>query len=67
VKEVGRLALSKGPNKVSVSLPSHEDGKRSDSLNAVFCSYLEIQMMDMFHEPSDSERFIYNFCTKLSP
>jgi hypothetical protein len=33
-----RLALSKGPNRVGVSLPSLEDGNRSGFRNVVFSS-----------------------------
>jgi hypothetical protein len=33
-----KLALSKGPNRVGVSLPSPEDGKRSSFRNTVFFS-----------------------------
>jgi hypothetical protein len=33
-----RLALSKGPNRVVVSLPSHEEGNRSSIRNTVFSS-----------------------------
>jgi hypothetical protein len=33
-----RLALSKGPNRVGVSLPSPEDGNRSSLRNVVFSS-----------------------------
>jgi hypothetical protein len=40
------LALSKGPNRVGVSLPSPEDGNRSSFRNVVFSSYLEFGTMD---------------------
>jgi hypothetical protein len=48
-------ALSKGPNRVGVSLPSPEDGDRSSFRNVVFSRYLEFRTMDEAHKPSDSE------------
>jgi hypothetical protein len=49
-------SLSKGPNRVGVSLPSPEDGNRSSFLNVVFLlSYLEVRAMNKVHKPSDSE------------
>jgi hypothetical protein len=53
------LALSKGPNKVGVSLTSPEDGNRSSFRNVVFSSDLGFRTMDKVQKPSDSER-IYN-------
>jgi hypothetical protein len=47
------LALSKGPNRVSVSLASLEDGKRSSFRNVVFSTYLEFRTMDKVHKLSD--------------
>jgi hypothetical protein len=35
-----RLALSKGPNRAGVSIPSPEDGNRSTFLNVVFFNAL---------------------------
>jgi hypothetical protein len=49
------LALSKGPKRAGVSLPSPEDGNTSSLRNVVFSSYLEFQTMDKVHKPSDSE------------
>jgi hypothetical protein len=50
-----RLALSKGPNKVGVSLPSPEDGNRSVSETLFFFRHLEFRTMNEVHKPSDSE------------
>jgi hypothetical protein len=50
-----RLALSKGPNRVGLSLSSPEDGKRSSFRNIAFYSYLEFRTMDAVHKLSDSE------------
>jgi hypothetical protein len=50
-----RLALSKGHNRVGVSLPSPEDGNRSSFRNVVFSSYLEFWTMHKAQKPSDSE------------
>jgi hypothetical protein len=50
-----RLALSKGPNKVDVSLPSPEDRNRPSFRNIVFSTYLEFLTMAKIHKPSDSE------------
>jgi hypothetical protein len=50
-----RSALSKGPNKVCVSIPLSENGNRSSYRNGVFSSYLEFRTLDKFHIPSDSE------------
>jgi hypothetical protein len=50
-----RLAFSKGPNRVGVSHPLPEDGKRSSFQNVVFSSYLEFWEMDKVLKPSDSE------------
>jgi hypothetical protein len=41
-----KKSVSKGPNKVGVSLPSPEDGKISNFRNFVFSSYLEYLKMD---------------------
>jgi hypothetical protein len=49
------LALSKGPNRVGVSLPSPEDGDRSSFRNVVFPIYLELWTMGKVHKSSDSE------------
>jgi hypothetical protein len=38
-----RLALTKGRNRIGVSLPLPEDGNRSSFRNVVFYSYLESQ------------------------
>jgi hypothetical protein len=50
-----RLALSKGPNRVCVFLPKPEDENRPGFRNVVFSNYLESQMTDEAHTPSDSE------------
>jgi hypothetical protein len=49
-----RVAISKGPNRVGVSLPSPEDGNRSSFRNVVFSSYLEFRTMSKVQEPSKS-------------
>jgi hypothetical protein len=41
-----RSALSKGPSRLVVSLPSPKDGNRSSFRNVVFSSYLEFQAMN---------------------
>jgi hypothetical protein len=46
--------ISKGPNRVYVSLPSPEKGNRSSFRNVVFW-YLEFQAMNKFQKPSSSE------------
>jgi hypothetical protein len=51
------LALSKEPNRVSVSLHSPEDGNRSSLRNVVLSSLLEFLKMDKVHEPSESDTF----------
>jgi hypothetical protein len=40
------LALSKGSNRAGVSLPSLEDGNRSNLRNVVFSSYLDYMTID---------------------
>jgi hypothetical protein len=49
------IFLSKGLNIVDVSLPSSEDGNRSNFLNVVFCGHLEYKMMVRVYKPSESE------------
>jgi hypothetical protein len=51
-----RLALSKGPIREGVSLPSLEDGSRPNIRSVVISSYLKFQTIDKVHELSDSER-----------
>jgi hypothetical protein len=46
-----KLAISKGPNRVRVSLTSTEDGNSYSFRNVVFCSYLEIQTTNKFRNP----------------
>jgi hypothetical protein len=41
-----RIALSKGPDRVGVSLPSPEEGKRSSFRNTMFSSYLALKKDD---------------------
>jgi hypothetical protein len=45
-----RLALSKGSNRVGVSLPSPEDGNRTSVRNGVFSSYLAFRTMEKVHK-----------------
>jgi hypothetical protein len=52
---LNRWILSKGPNRVDISLPSTEDEKRSSVRNVVFSSYLEFQTIDKVQKTSDSE------------
>jgi hypothetical protein len=54
-----RLALSKSPNTVYVSLPSPEDVNGSSFRNVVFSSYLEFWTMDKVQKSSDSEGSVY--------
>jgi hypothetical protein len=49
------LALSKGHNRVGVSIPLSEDGNRSLFRNIVFSSYLEFRTMGKVPKPTDSE------------
>jgi hypothetical protein len=50
-----RLALSKGPNEVGISLPSPEDRNRSSFRNTVFSSYLEFRTIDKVQKHNNSE------------
>jgi hypothetical protein len=52
-----RLALSKGPIIVSVSLPPPEEWNRSSLWKSVFSSCLKYQMMDKFQKTNDSVCF----------
>jgi hypothetical protein len=52
-----RLALSKGPNRRGISLPSPEDGKRSVSETLLFLVF-RIPDEDEVQKASDSEVFI---------
>jgi hypothetical protein len=56
-----RLALSKGPSRVSVLLPSPEDGNRPSYPNVVFSSYLEFETMDKVQKASGSGPALYSF------
>jgi hypothetical protein len=49
-----RLALSKGPNRIGVSLPSPNDWNRSSFRNVVFSNNLEFLKMNSVHRRSDS-------------
>jgi hypothetical protein len=49
------LALSKGPDRVHVSVLSPEDGNRRSSRKAVLSSYLELRTMGKAQNPSGSE------------
>jgi hypothetical protein len=51
------IRFFKGPYRVSVSLPLHEDGNRSSLRNAVFSTYLEFRTMGTVYKPSDSEYY----------
>jgi hypothetical protein len=53
-----RLVLSNGPNRVDVSLPLPEDGKKSSVCNLMFSNYLDFRTMDKVQKPSDSECYI---------
>jgi hypothetical protein len=53
-----KLAPSKRPNRVGVSLPSPEDGTGSSFRNVAFWNYLGFRTTNKVHNPSDSECFI---------
>jgi hypothetical protein len=62
VGPVGRVNVNywtsaEGHNRVDVSLPSPQERNRSSFRNIVFYSYLELQVMDIVHKPSDSEPY----------
>jgi hypothetical protein len=63
-----RLALSKGPNRIDVSLLSPEDRNRSSIRNIVCFSYLEFLTMDKVQKLSDSEheKLVWLFIASLS-
>jgi hypothetical protein len=48
------LALSKGPNRVGVFLPSPHGGSRPSLWNVVFSIYLEYWTMNKDHRPSNT-------------
>jgi hypothetical protein len=50
-----RVAVSKGPDRVDVFLPSFDAGNRSELRNVVFFSYLGFLTMDRVHERSYSD------------
>jgi hypothetical protein len=52
-----RLALSKGLNRVGVSVPSPENGNRSSFRNVAFSSYLELQTVDKIQKTSGIHRY----------
>jgi hypothetical protein len=52
------LALSEGPNRVGVFLPSPENENRFSFRNVVFSSYLEFRTIDEVQKPSDSQNNI---------
>jgi hypothetical protein len=56
-----RLALSKGSNRVGVSLPSPEAGKMFNFPIVVFSGYLEFGIIDKAHKPSDSDCCIVHY------
>jgi hypothetical protein len=45
--------LPKGPSRVGVSIPSHENGNRSSFRNVEFSMCLEFRTMDKGHKPSN--------------
>jgi hypothetical protein len=47
--------FSKEPNKVGISLSSHEKRNRYSFHTVLLYSYFEFQMMDEVQKPSDSE------------
>jgi hypothetical protein len=49
------LPLSKGPNRLGVSLPSPKDVNGPSFRNFVFSSYLEFRTMGKLQKPNDSE------------
>jgi hypothetical protein len=49
------LALSTGHNRVNISLPPPENGKRCSFRNIVFSSYFEFRAMGKVKKPSGSE------------
>jgi hypothetical protein len=53
-----RLALSKGPKRVGVSLPSPEDGNIYSFGNVVFSSDFEFRTVDEVHKPRNSECYV---------
>jgi hypothetical protein len=55
LKLISRLILSKGPNRVGVSLPSPEDRNRSSFRNIVFSRYLKFREMMKDKNPINSE------------
>jgi hypothetical protein len=52
------LPLSEGPNKLGVSLPTPEAGKRFNFRNGAFYRYLEFWTMGEVHKSSDSEKTV---------
>jgi hypothetical protein len=46
------LALSKGPNRIGVTLPSSKGGRRSIFRNVMFYSYLEFRTVDSARKSS---------------
>jgi hypothetical protein len=53
------LVLSKGLNRVDVSLRSAEDGNRSSFRNGVLSTYLEFQTMNKVQKTSNYECYKY--------
>jgi hypothetical protein len=54
------IALTKGYNRVRVSLPSAEDEKKYSFRNDVFSSYLEFRTMGKVQKLVDSENLIFD-------
>jgi hypothetical protein len=50
-----RSAFSKRSNRLGVSIPSLEDGNRSNFRNVVCSAWLGFRTMNKIHKPSDSE------------
>jgi hypothetical protein len=49
-----RLAVSKGPRRIGMSLPSPTEENRSIFRNGVFSISLNYRTMDRVHKPNDS-------------
>jgi hypothetical protein len=61
-----KLTLSKGLNRIDVSLPSPEERNRPSFRNVVFSSYLEFRTMEEVHKASDFKFFQSYFLFTMS-
>jgi hypothetical protein len=61
-----RLAPSKGPNRVGISVLLPEGWNKSNFRNIVFSSYLEFRTMDEVHRSSHSDYILYFIETFIS-